>query len=327
MVIRAPTQCILICVLLLGTTPAASQPDQKPAAQESHGNRVIITQIHGSIERTLNGFDHNAGSAVAAQVARLLRWRGDMVRDVHPGDHLRLVYEPKEPPELVAMVFEGQAITLEAYRFRDMDNVQRYYDRRGHLIEPGLKNSPLPGAQQITETVQSGRGKRHHQGLDLKAPEGTPIRLPFDGKVSRVNWSTRVNGNCIEIYYTNGKIGRFLHLSHIGDGIVEGVKLSAGKLLGTVGNTGRSSAPHLHYEVRSKRFDVLDPLIVHGTYSPRLPVALRKAFRAARITLAEAMGTLGPSPIEGANVSSPLGDRSFATIDAEAPHLPPQETE
>lgn len=239
--------------------------------------------ISGSIEASLVRTLPDAGRALAAQVARLLRWRGDVVRNIQPNDQLTVVYRSGARPQLLAMDYDGLQIELRAYRFRGDDDVARFYDETGQLVEPWMRKLPTPEYQQITETVQFGRGKRQHHGLDLKAAAGAPIILPYAGRVSRVNWRTRWNGRCVEIIYDDGHVARFLHLGEVADAVAPGQKLPAGTPIGTVGNTGRSSAPHLHYEVRGKNGQkTLDPLEYHGTQIRSLGPGPRQAFSAVR---------------------------------------------
>ncbi len=258
---------------------------------------VLSTHVSGSIEASLVRVAPADGQALAAQVARLVAWRGDIVRNVQPNDTLRLVYEPSEVPQLLALAYLGSEIALQAYAFAGDDGVERYYDETGTLIEPAIENPPVPGYIQITEVVQRGRGKRRHHGVDLKAPEGAPVLLPRAGRVSRVNWSTRTNGQCVEVVFGDGTLARFLHLSEIDPAVAHGQRLEAGARIGAVGSTGRSSAPHLHYDLRSPAGEILDPLIVHGTRTLSLPAASRPAFTEKRARLARLLGVEpGASP-------------------------------
>jgi murein DD-endopeptidase MepM/ murein hydrolase activator NlpD len=142
---------------------------------------------------------------------------------------------------------------------------------------------PVDGYVQITEVVQSGRGKRTHKGLDIKAPLGAPVIMPFDGLVARVNWgSKRVNGNCVEVVYPNGTVGRFLHLSEVEPVAVPGARLIAGTRIGAIGSTGHSVAPHLHYEIRARSGEALDPLKEHGTERAAVNTTLKAEFDTAR---------------------------------------------
>jgi len=248
------------------------------------GPSVFHVEIHGSIEASFASLSPRPQSVLAAQVARLVRWRGDVVKNVHKGDLMTVLYEGGDEPELVALDYQGAEITLHAYRYAAADGVQRYWDENGVLIEPWIESSPLASYVQITETVQRGRGKRKHDGLDFKAPEGTPVVLPFAAQIGRVNWSRRVNGNCVEVVFTNGRVGRFLHLSRIDAGMRAGDRLGAGARVGDVGTTGRSNAPHLHYEIRDASGAALDPLAIHGTTKHALDEASRAGFATLRAT-------------------------------------------
>ncbi len=243
---------------------------------------VVSTPIEGSLERSLVRKVPSDGPALAAQIARLLKWEGDIVRNIHRGDQLKIVYNPNEVPELIALWYNGLQIKMEAYQADDGTGVKRFYGPNGVLIEPHMKKNPVPSYVQITEAVQWGRGKRKHHGIDLKAPTGTPILLPFSGTVQRVNWLRRVNGNCVEIRYRDGNLGRFLHLHDVSKALRAGKKLSAGSPLGSVGSTGRSGAPHLHYEIRSPAGKVVDPFKYHGTEIGRLPSNLKNEFLRVR---------------------------------------------
>jgi len=240
------------------------------------------TFVQGSIEASLVRVEGRAGPALAAQVARLVRWRGDVIRDVHPGDRISVLFDREPEPRLVALAYDGAAITLHAYSVVGADGVPRFYDGDGVLVEPALEDNPVPAYIQITEVVQSGRGKRRHMGLDLKAPLGAKIHLPYAAKINRVNWSTRRNGQCVEVIYTDGpaagKLGRFLHLSVVDPAMVAGASLAAGTRVGEVGSTGHSLAPHLHYEIRGRDGSVFNPIALHGSTHPHLPTSLHDAF-------------------------------------------------
>ena len=105
-------------------------------------------------------------------------------------------------------------------------------------------------------TLTSGYGMRNHpvlrkrarhNGIDLAAPTGTPIYATADGTVERANWFSSY-GNYIQIGHGNSIETRYAHLSRIA--VNDGQQVRKGDLIGFVGSTGRSTGPHLHYEVR-----------------------------------------------------------------------------
>lgn len=269
---------------------------------------LLTTTIKDSLEASIVRVLPNDGPALSAEIARLLRWRGDVNKEVHRGDNLEVLYTLGEgEPELLALTFQGSQLNLRAYRFQGIDGIPRYYDESGGLIEPQLLNAPVPGYVQITETVQHGRGRRRHRGLDLKAPEGSPIRLPYAGTVTRTNWAVRVNGHCIEVAYENGTKARFLHLSRIHDTVKAGVRLAAGTPLGLVGSTGHSNAAHLHYEIINGNGDPLEPLNVHGHRAVRLDAGATAAFATDRDALDRQLkGPAVVAPMEFSAYCGPL---------------------
>ena len=129
-----------------------------------------------------------------------------------------------------------------------------YFDLNGKEIPQRIvkEQSPIDEYLEIVSLPGDFRkGRRGHAGTDFKAKVGTPIRSTFDGRVSRANWNRRANGYCIEIDHPNQKIKtRYLHLSRVL--VKRGQYVKQGEIIGKSGNTGRSFAPHLHYEVRGR---------------------------------------------------------------------------
>jgi murein DD-endopeptidase MepM/ murein hydrolase activator NlpD len=99
----------------------------------------------------------------------------------------------------------------------------------------GMRNHPVLG------------GRRHHQGIDLAAPTGTPVYATADGIVGRADWYSSY-GLFISINHGAALETRYAHLSRLA--VAAGDSVKKGDLIGYVGSTGRSTGPHLHYEVR-----------------------------------------------------------------------------
>jgi len=89
-----------------------------------------------------------------------------------------------------------------------------------------------------------------HTGLDFRAASGDPVRATANGKVVSSGWAGGY-GRMVEIDHGNGLSTRYGHLSSFAPGIVPGVRVQKGDLIGFVGNTGRSTGPHLHFELWS----------------------------------------------------------------------------
>ena len=93
--------------------------------------------------------------------------------------------------------------------------------------------------------------KKMHYGIDFTAPKGTPIYATGNGKVSKVTKSRSGYGNRVMIEHGYGYKTLYAHMNTID--VKRGEKVKKGDIIGTVGNTGSSTAPHLHYEVMHKR--------------------------------------------------------------------------
>ncbi len=137
----------------------------------------------------------------------------------------------------------------------------------------GAAGANIPSIWPVMGNLRSGVGTRKnpfggssiefHKGQDISAPMGTPIIAAADGVVSIARW-VRGYGNGIYIDHGNGLQTRYGHLSRID--VVEGQPVKKGQHLGLVGSTGRSTGPHLHYEVRVNG-QPTSPLL----YLPELP--------------------------------------------------------
>jgi murein DD-endopeptidase MepM/ murein hydrolase activator NlpD len=90
-------------------------------------------------------------------------------------------------------------------------------------------------------------GRRNHHGIDLAAPTGTPVYATADGIVSRADWFSSY-GLYISIEHGGEMQTRYAHLSRLA--VADGQRVRKGEIIGYVGSTGRSTGPHLHYEVR-----------------------------------------------------------------------------
>ncbi len=248
------------------------EPPPRPASKY----RYADLRIDSSLEAACVGAAGVETGQKLAQVAkRVLVWWVDVRRELYKGDHVELVYEVPEDrsvePIAHAIWFHSQKLgrTVTAVRHQlEGETFPRWYGEDGIEIEQRLVNSPLVDYEQITSLIGDGRG---HHGVDFKTPVGTPVVSPFNGWVKRRNWARRRNGNCLEIVDAKtGMSAFFLHLSGFAKGLRSGMRVKAGQLLARSGNTGRSSAPHLHYQLE-RRGRVVDPFRVQKAIRRRLP--------------------------------------------------------
>jgi murein DD-endopeptidase MepM/ murein hydrolase activator NlpD len=248
--------------------PASALTDAGPVTQGAPAPgewRVVEARVKHSLARTFQeavSGDH--ADALSAVYARLFMWDLDMRRDLQQGDKVRVAWRLNEEGkvDVLAASFRSRKFskTLTAYRWTmPGDNFPSYWRGDGTEASFRLTNGPLRDYEQITSLLKD---RPTHEGMDFKTPVGTPTYAPQAGTVTRVNWNWEGNGNCVEVKFADGVVAKFLHLSELK--VSAGAHVQPGQVLALTGNTGRSTAPHLHYQVeRSGR--VLDPVDYHGT--------------------------------------------------------------
>jgi len=126
--------------------------------------------------------------------------------------------------------------------------------------------------------LSSGFGMRKgkpHKGVDIRAPLGTPVRAAFGGEVSRSEHSSGGYGWVVYLRHAGGVETRYAH--HQKNVVRVGQVVQAGSVIGQVGSSGRSTGPHLHFEIRIQG-EAIDPLIFLPATSPNLS-SLNHRFR------------------------------------------------
>jgi murein DD-endopeptidase MepM/ murein hydrolase activator NlpD len=165
---------------------------------------------------------------------------------------------------------------------KSLDEIVKLAENKEELL------AAIPAIQPIKNTdlsrMASGYGwrsdpftkaRKRHYGMDFSAPRGTPIYATGDGKIIRVDQGSAGFGKHIRIDHGFGYITIYGHLSKYN--VKKYQKVKRGDLIGFVGNTGRSQAPHLHYEVH-KNGSKINPInFYYGNLSPKEFEAMQKA--------------------------------------------------
>lgn len=168
---------------------------------------------------------------------------------------------------------------IEIYLFNNKKNNQ-YLNKDGRPIKKPLLKTPINGAR-----LSSGFGMRRHpilgynkmhKGLDFAAPTGTPIFAAGNGAIT-YRARRGAYGNFILIRHNNGYETAYAHLSRFNRKFRKGVRVKQGDVIGYVGTTGRSTGPHLHYEIR-KNGKQIDPGNIKAIISKKLPKKDLKKF-------------------------------------------------
>ena len=169
------------------------------------------------------------------------------------------------------MTLSGDDMSL--YRYQLADGRVDYFDAQGRSTRKALMRTPINGAR-----LSSRYGMRRHpilgyskmhKGLDFAVPRGTPVYAAGDGVVERAS-RHGAYGKYVRIRHNNDYTTGYAHLSGYAKGLFPGKRVQQGETIGFVGSTGRSTGPHLHYEIFRGGKHV-NPLSV------RLPTGVRLA--------------------------------------------------
>ena len=196
---------------------------------------------------------------IIVEFAGIYGFQVDFQRDIRKRDSFQIMYEifVNDKGRLIEtgnilyanLKLSGQDNSL--YYF-NKDGSQGHYDKNGKSVKKALMKTPINGAR-----LSSPFGMRKHpidgfnkmhQGTDFAAPMGTPIMASGDGVVKKAGWCGG-GGNCVVIKHNSTYQTVYAHMSKFAKGIGNGIRVKQGQVIGYVGSTGKSTGPHLHYEV------------------------------------------------------------------------------
>jgi len=200
---------------------------------------------------------------IIIEFARIFGFEIDFQRDIRENDEFQILYERFEDDdgevqkngEIIFAYMNNNGKEISLYRFKDQKNNIGYYSKDGKSIEKALMKTPINGAR-----LSSSFGLRKHpilgynklhQGTDFAAPKGTPIMASGSGTIEMASWNGAY-GKYVRIRHSSTYKTAYAHLSRFGKNIRRGAKVQQGQIIGYVGSTGRSTGPHLHYEVLIK---------------------------------------------------------------------------
>ncbi len=252
-----------------------------------------IQSLKGPIEGNLSSSMQNAGvpSNVVGNFINIFSFSVDFRRDVHAGDSFEVRFEQKKAPN-GKVVKTGDIVyasltlgkdKLELYRYKDKSGFVDYYDEKGLALKKTLDRKPLEFKKA---RISSRFGRRfhpilktyrNHDGVDYAAPMGSKVYASGDGVVTLSKW---VNGYgyMIKIRHNSEYTTGYAHLRSFAKGIRPGVRVKQGQVIAYVGSTGRSTGPHLHFEV-VKNGKKVDPLKVKAATGENLKGAKLTAFK------------------------------------------------
>ena len=251
--------------------------------------------IDGSIYRAASAND--IPDPALAEYIRVMGFSVDFQREIRNGDAFELLYEQQIDQitgEVIGTDLHYAGLMLSGkqlgyYRY-DHDGARvGWYDRKGNSAARTLIRTPISGAR-----LSSSYGMRRHpisgynamhRGVDFAAPTGTPIIAAGSGVVTEAGWYGSY-GRYIRIRHNSTYDTAYAHMSRIARGVRPGARVEQGQVIGYVGSTGRSTGPHLHYEILVNNRKV-NPLTVSLPTGERIPPELVESFD-AKVELVEA---------------------------------------
>ena len=214
---------------------------------------IIMNSLYKS------ALDSGIPDSIIVEFARIYGFEIDFQRDIRKKDSFQIMYEifKNEDDEIIEkgnILFANlnvQGINYPLYFF-NKKNLSGHYDESGKSIVKTLMKTPINGAR-----LSSPFGMRKHpidgfnkmhRGTDFAAPMGTPIMASGDGVIVKAGWCGG-GGNCIKIKHNSVYQTIYAHMSKFANKVKNGVRVKQGQIIGYVGSTGKSTGPHLHYEV------------------------------------------------------------------------------
>ena len=275
----------------------------KISEKDEFDQKIILTKLRKEIvykENTiLNSLYKSATKKkipinTVIEFARIYGFEVDFQRDIKKRDSFQIMYEvfmddDKRIVETGEILFANLKLSGQdkSLYFFDFKTNKGHFDKNGKSSQKALMKTPINGAR-----LSSPFGMRKHpidgfnkmhRGTDFAAPTGTPIMASGNGTIKKAGWCGG-GGNCVVIKHNSTYQTVYAHMSKFAVGIRSGVRVKQGQTIGYVGSTGKSTGPHLHYEVimngkkiNSQKLKLPSGKILKGTE--------RKIFETSKIKL------------------------------------------
>ena len=203
--------------------------------------------------------DQGLSEIVINEIIRIYSFDVDFQRDIYEGDNFEMLFVKKvnnngktiqiEDPKYLMLSSRGTPLIYYLY---DNGEFSEYFDEKGKGMTKSLMKTPINGARLSSSYGMrkhpiSGYNKMH-KGVDFAAPTGTPIFAAGNGVVEYVGRNGGY-GKYIRIRHDSTYKTAYAHLNGYKKGISSGVRVKQGDVIGFVGSTGKSTGPHLHYEI------------------------------------------------------------------------------
>ncbi len=254
-----------------------------------------VKTIKGIIRGNVSSAMKNEGVPVnvVGNFINIFSFSVDFRRDVRSGDEFEVRFERQLSPagkvvktgDIVYAALKLGREKIELYRFKDKSGHVDYYDEKGLALKKSLDRKPMEFKKA---RISSRFGRRlhpilkvykSHHGVDYAAPMGTKVYASGDGVITMSKWNGGY-GNFVKIRHNSEYSTGYGHLKSFAKGIRPGVRVKQGQVIAYVGNTGRSTGPHLHFEI-IKNGRKVDPLKIKAATGENLTGNKLKEFKKA----------------------------------------------
>ena len=218
-----------------------------------YSESVILESLYKSANK------QKIPASIIIEFARIYGFQVDFQRDIRKKDSFQIMYEifsddKKNIIETGNILYANLKLSGEdnsLYYFDKKEN-EGHFDKSGKSVQKALMKTPINGAR-----LSSSFGMRKHpidgfnkmhRGTDFAAPMGTPIMASGNGIIKKAGWCGG-GGNCVVIKHNSTYQTVYAHMSKFATNIRKGIRVKQGQVIGYVGSTGKSTGPHLHYEV------------------------------------------------------------------------------
>lgn len=212
----------------------------------------------------VDGTDAGISPKIMLDMIGLYSFDIDFQRDIRGGDQFEVLFESyfdedgnriRDGEVLFASIKLQKIRTVNMYLHKTQKGGNEYFDSKGSSVRKSLLRTPVNGAR-----ISSRFGRRRHpvlgytrihKGIDFAAPTGTPIFAAGSGTITKYGRNGSF-GNYVQIRHNNEYSTAYAHASRFARGLRVGSRVSQGQIVAYVGTTGRSTGPHLHYEIHYK---------------------------------------------------------------------------
>ena len=196
---------------------------------------------------------------IIVEFARIYGFQIDFQRDIRLNDCFVFIYETfidenNKVFKTGNIIYADLNLSNQsnAFYYFDEKNNKGHYDINGKSVKKALMKTPINGARLSSKFGMRKHPidgfNKMHRGTDFAAPKGTPIMAAGDGVVLKAAWCGG-GGNCVKIKHNSSYSTVYAHLSKFANIARKGKRVRQGQIIGYVGSTGKSTGPHLHYEV------------------------------------------------------------------------------